>query len=249
MLQTTLRQDPSMVRKKNILNSFIACLMIVVGVFLFGLVLTQAIRIDFLSNRSDGQNQSLCNVTQLTNIRLFSAWIYCAHLCMKITFQFVWILPMNSYPIFVFTARRILKLNEIFIKKLFRNLNEHYQAPLLMRNLHSIVSFLKRKTNSEIYSIVSCCYGKSNMWRDVNSSLPFLDIQKSIESHYNWCTWLPSHVALNRFLPQFSKSAFSSSRTLFGKCVHLLDRICLKRETRWKGKQCTLLFKIKFVHC
>jgi len=65
LLQATLRQDPSMIRKKNIAYSFISCFFIVVGVFLFGLVLTQAIRIDFLSSKADQPYTSLCNYTRL----------------------------------------------------------------------------------------------------------------------------------------------------------------------------------------
>lgn len=72
LLQVTLRQDPSMIRRKNLVSCLFACIIIVVGVFLFGLVLTQAIRIDIAASSSDHSSHfpSLCNVTQLTVLRL-----------------------------------------------------------------------------------------------------------------------------------------------------------------------------------
>jgi len=73
LLQATLRQDPSMIRKKNAVYCFTSCLFIVVGVFLFGLVLTQAIRVDILSSKTQQHSSSLCNYTRLSNIRLYGA--------------------------------------------------------------------------------------------------------------------------------------------------------------------------------
>ncbi|EFX88038.1 hypothetical protein DAPPUDRAFT_305508 [Daphnia pulex] len=72
LLQVTLRQDPSMIRRKNLVSCLFACALIVVGVFLFGLVLTQAIRIDIATASSERPSQfsPLCNVTQIANLRL-----------------------------------------------------------------------------------------------------------------------------------------------------------------------------------
>jgi hypothetical protein len=72
LLQVTLRQDPSMIRRKNLVSCLFACAIIVVGVFLFGLVLTQAIRIDIATASSERPSQfsPLCNVTQIANLRL-----------------------------------------------------------------------------------------------------------------------------------------------------------------------------------
>lgn len=72
LLQVTLRQDPSCHRRKNLVSVMTACLLIVVGVFLFGLVLTQAIRIDLASAGQQEENYApLCNVTRLSHTMLF----------------------------------------------------------------------------------------------------------------------------------------------------------------------------------
>ena len=77
LLQVTLRQDPSMIRRKNLVSCLFACFIIVIGVFLFGLVLTQAIRIDIASSsgRSSLIPMSLCNVTKLATLRLVGGWL------------------------------------------------------------------------------------------------------------------------------------------------------------------------------
>jgi len=73
LLCTTLKRDPSMVRKKNIFFLLTSCFMIVLGVFLFGLVLTQALQSDILSHHLDELSQSLCNITKFTTIDIFNA--------------------------------------------------------------------------------------------------------------------------------------------------------------------------------
>jgi len=73
LLQSILRKDPSMIRKKNLFYSTVSCIFIVVGVFLFGLVLTQAIIYQITAAQNEEPYSSLCNYTKLSNIRLMGA--------------------------------------------------------------------------------------------------------------------------------------------------------------------------------